>query len=307
MIKTNKDKLLITEILGEITHPVIRTDLAYTTTWNGKSKLGIGMGSIKYNVKIGDSCFGWAEGENVEPGVAIDRAVKEPSQPAAEAQAFRILASIGNEAIVVSGEAKGAKGVVIGKHGYIPGTEGLVGGHHVLVSFKDEDLEKLAIGDKVAVKACGVGLKIEEFEDVKVLNIDPGLLEHMGIEIEDGKLIVPVVMEIPGYLMGSGIGFTPTTEPIDYDIQTTCPEVVEELGLKKLRLGDVVAMKDQACIYGRGRHRGALTIGVIIHGFSDIAGHGPGVNPILSSIDGKIKPRIDPNANIVLYLGREKL
>ncbi len=34
----------------------------------------------------------------------------------------------------------------------------------------------------------------------------------------------------------------------------------------------------------------------------------PGVNPILSNRDGRIENRIDPNANIALYLGlRDKL
>ena len=73
MITTNKENLVITEVLGEITHPALRAGLTYTTTWEGKSKMGLGMGSIRYNVKIGDPCFGWAEGENVEPGVSIDR------------------------------------------------------------------------------------------------------------------------------------------------------------------------------------------------------------------------------------------
>ena len=36
---------------------------------------------------------------------------------------------------------------------------------------------------------------------------------------------------------------------------------------------------------------------------SVIAGHGPGVNPILSSKEGRIRTRIDPNANIAYYLG----
>ena len=57
MVTINKEKLVETEILGEITHPALRTDLAYTTTWNGMSMLGIGIGGIKYNVKIGDSFF----------------------------------------------------------------------------------------------------------------------------------------------------------------------------------------------------------------------------------------------------------
>jgi hypothetical protein len=302
MIKTNKGKLLVTEILGEITHPALSTDLAYTTTWDGKAKLGIGMGSIKYNVKLGDPCFGWAEGENVEPGVAIDREVKEPSQ-LAYATTFRILACIGNEANVVSGEAKGAKGVVIGKHGYIPRAGALgYGSHHVLISFKTEDLEKLVIGDKVAVKSCGVGLKIEGFENVKVLSIDPELLERIGIEIEGGKLIVPVVMELPAYIMGQGSGGLPAEES-SFEIQTSSPVDVEELGLKKLRLGDVVACRDILTAWGRGYYKGAVTIGVVSCGSSDLAGHGMAIACILTSKEGRIKPKLNAKANIGYYLG----
>jgi hypothetical protein len=46
-----------------------------------------------------------------------------------------------------------------------------------------------------------------------------------------------------------------------------------------------------------------VTIGVVIHGFSDYSGHGPGVNPILSALPGRIKTRIDPQANTATYLG----
>ena len=73
--------------------------------------------------------------------------------------------------------------------------------------------------------------------------------------------------------------------------------------MKKLRLGDIVAIRDHYDVYGRGRYLGAVTIGVIVHGFSGMAGHGPGVDPILSALPGKIKTRIDSNANIAFILG----
>jgi len=167
-------------------------------------------------------------------------------------------------------------------------------------------LDKLALNDRIQVIARGVGLKIYGFEDVRVNKLSPELLENMEISIENGQLVVPIVMTVPGYLMGSGIGGN-FLEPVDYDIQTTCPETVEELGLKKLRLGDVVAIENHYDYYGRGRYLGAVTIGVVIHGWSDYAGHGPGVNPVLSALPGKIKTRIDPDANTAYYLGiREK-
>ncbi|NIU83510.1 MAG: DUF4438 domain-containing protein [Candidatus Thorarchaeota archaeon] len=93
------------------------------------------------------------------------------------------------------------------------------------------------------------------------------------------------------------------TEPGDYDIQTNDPKAIEKYDLRSLRLGDVVALKDQLCINGRGYYKDALTIGVIIHGASDYSGHGPGVNPILTTKDGRLKTKIEPNANIAYYLG----
>ena len=90
---------------------------------------------------------------------------------------------------------------------------------------------------------------------------------------------------------------------MEYDIQTTCPEVVEELNLKSLRLSDVIAIPGHYGAWGRGRYEGAMTIGVIVHGFSSSGGHGPGVNPIMAALPGKIKTKIDPHANVAYYLG----
>ncbi len=64
-----------------------------------------------------------------------------------------------------------------------------------------------------------------------------------------------------------------------------------------------MAIRDHSDVYSPGRHVGAVTIGTVIHGFSGMAGHGPGVNPILSAMPGRIKVKIDPNANIAYYLG----
>ena len=289
VLKTNKDKLIMTSVQGVVQPPSSR---GYSTTFDGKPKLSLGMASINYTVSVGDLTYGWASADHVEPDVTIQGRDK----PSPSDCALAILACIGNEAMVVSGDAKGDKGIFIGRHA----------GSDDMVWFPKETLEKLALNDKIQIKAYGVGLKIEGFEDVRVNKLDPKLLENLGITVEDGQLVVPIVMEVPGFLMGSGIGGS-FLETVDYDIQTTCPEIVEELGLKKLRLGDIVAIKDHYDVYGRGRYKGAVTIGVVIHGFSDYAGHGPGVNPVVSALPGRIKTKIDPHANTAYYLGiREK-
>jgi hypothetical protein len=252
----------------------------------------LGSATINYTVSLGDLAYGWANADHVEPDVTI----QGRDRPNPSDCALAILACIGNEAKVVSGEAKGAKGIFIGRHA----------GSDDLVWFPKDVLENLALNDRIQVKAKGVGLKIEGFEDVRVNKASPELLENMGITIEDGQLVVPVVTEVPGHIMGSGMGFSPL-EVLDYDIQTTDPATVEKYSLKKLKLGDLVAIRDHYDFFGPGRYVGALTIGVIIHGWSDMAGHGPGVNPLLSGMPGVIKTRLDPHANSAYYLGiREK-
>jgi hypothetical protein len=284
-VKTNKDKLIMTAVQGVVQPP---GSWGYETSFDGTSVQDIGMGSINYKVTLGDSVYGWANADHVEPDVTIQGREKQSPWDAAVA----ILACIGNEAEVISGEARGAKGMYIGRHA----------GSDDLVWLPKNAVEKLALNDKIQVKARGVGLKIEGFEDVRLNKISPELLEKMEITKEGDQLVVPVVMEVPGYIMGSGLGF-PFIEALDYDIQTTCPEVVEEYGLKKLRLGDLVAIRDHYDVYAPGRYEGAVTIGVVIHGFSNIAGHGPGMNPVISALPGRIKTRIDPNANTAYYLG----
>jgi len=284
-LRTNEDELIITAVQGVVS-PTGGAD--YRTSYDGKPVHTLGMGSINYNVSIGDSTYGWASSDHVEPDVTIQGTDKPSPWEAALAS----LACIGNEALVISGEAAGAKGIYLGRHA----------GSDDKVWFPREIKDKLALNDKVQVKAKGVGLKIRGFDDVRVNKISPELLENMGITVEDGQLVVPVVMEIPGHLMGSGLGF-PFIEALDYDIQTTCPEIVEEYGMKKLRLGDVVAIRDAYDVYGPGRYEGAVTIGTVIHGFSNLAGHGPGINVVLSALPGKINIRIDSEANIAYYLG----
>ena len=285
MFETNKDKLVKVAVMGEV---VPSSSGSYFAGWDGTPRIFHGMGGIKYNLQVGDPCYGWASGDHVEPGVTV-RGKEKPS-PSACALAF--FACIGNEVKLVSGEAKGEKGVFTGRHA----------GSDDLVWFPEETIEKLAIGDKVQVKAYGAGLKIKGFDDVRVNKCSPRLLENMGIKVENGKLVVPVVARVPGFLMGSGIGSGPL-EPGDYDIMSTDPATNEEYGLDKLRLGDIVLLEDQLCMYGRGYYKGASTIGVIIHGWSDALGHGPGVNPLLSTKDGRIETVINPRANTARYLG----
>jgi len=180
MVRDNREKLLEIAVQGEIVSPSSST---YRAQWDARPKLALGMGGIKYNLKVGDPCFGWASGDHVEPGVTIRGKEKDtPSECA-----LALLACIGNETKLVSGEGKGEKGVFTGRHA----------GSDDLVWFPKETLEKVSIEDKVQVRAHGAGLKLLDYPDIKLNKCSPRLLDSLGIEEKERMLTVPVVRKSP--------------------------------------------------------------------------------------------------------------
>ena len=286
-MKTTKDRLVMLSVKGQVSNPVKGS--SYTITHDGKPLLLPGVGGITYNVKIGDNCMEWV-GDHVEPGVSVKLTGESKTRAN---NALNVLACIGNEAIIRSGDAKGETGFVTGKHGGI---------EHVLVYFPDQTLEKLNIDDDILIKSYGLGLAITDLPDVQVMNLDPGLMEKLEIQIKGNSLEVPVTAEIPAKLMGSGLGAY-TAARGDYDLTTADPLTLEEYGLNDLRFGDLVALLDTDNSYGRCYRSGAVTIGVIVHSNCVIAGHGPGITTIFTSANGQICPVKHPKANIADYLG----
>ena len=287
MLRTNVDRLVKISVIGEVSSPVFRA--AYRVSFEGIPMVLPGVGGITYNIRVGDSATGW-EADHVEPGVSIKHEKPEMNR------ALNILACVGNEAVVVSGDAKGSKGVVTGKHGGI---------EHVLVDFPSEVMEKLLIGDKIQIKAFGLGLRLTDFPDIKVMNIDPVFLEAIDPKPVKDKLEVPVTHIIPAAIMGSGLGADQTYSG-DYDIQLFDEETRRQYGLDDLRLGDLVAIIDADHSYGRVYRKGAVTIGIVVHSDCVVSGHGPGVTTLLTSSKGKIKPKRDPEANIATILKLRK-
>lgn len=281
-MKINKKQLVLQSVQGKIHHPLGGN---YRISHEGKPRILPATGGISYNVSIGDPAFGY-QGDHIEPGVSVRNEDKM------ENAAFTTLSCIGNEAKVVTGDAKGAKGYVTGIHGGID---------HVMVAFESEDLENMAIDDKILVKAYGQGLKIQGFDDVDIMNIDPNLFELLDIEVEEDNLFVDVVCQVPAYLMGSGIG-SPSAYTGDYDIMTADTELIKELGIDQLRFGDLVLLKDCDNTYGRGYLSGAVSIGVVIHSDCIKMGHGPGITTIMSSKKSIIQGHINKEANIGHYI-----
>jgi len=289
MLRTNDEKLVKISVMGEIASPTIRS--VYNVSATGAPLVLPGVGGITYNLRVGDPACGW-EADHVEPGVSVENKENDARSGQAANTAFNVLSCIGNKAIVVTGDAKGAEGTVTGKHGGI---------EHVLVDFPSEILEKLVLGDKILVKALGVGLKLVDFPEIKVLNMDPALLEAWSIEPNGDKLEVPVTHIVPAAIMGSGLGANQVNSG-DYDIQLFDKTVVEQYGLESLRLGDLVAIIDADHSFGRIYRQGAISVGVVIHTNCVTAGHGPGVTTLITSPDGKIVPKLGKEANIANLL-----
>jgi hypothetical protein len=188
----------------------------------------------------------------------------------------------------VKGDAKGAKGVVVGKHGGI---------EHVMVDFQPEIMEQLVIEDRIMIKAYGQGLKLLDMPEVKVFNVSPDFLEALNPEIKNGKLEIPVTHMVPAAVMGSGLGRNHVSSG-DYDITMFCQDTCEEHGLKDIRLGDLVAITDSDQSYGRIYRKGSVSVGIVTHCNSYVAGHGPGVTTLFTSTNGLIEPVIDAGANV---------
>jgi hypothetical protein len=290
MLQTNRNKLVKISVIGEVVSPVIGAAI-YKVSADGEAVILPSVGGITYNIRVGDPACGWMA-DHVEPGVSLENRVKDSRMPQAQSRALNVLSCIGNEAIVVKGDAKGKTGVVVGKHGGI---------EHVMVDFPPEVLEKLVIEDRVMIKAYGVGLQLLDFPEVKMFNTDPSLLDAINPQIVDGMLEIPVTHKIPAAIMGSGLGRSHVSSG-DYDINLFDDVMVQEYGLDTLRLGDLVAIMNADTSYGRIYRTGAITVGIIVHSNCVSAGHGPGVTALFTSKTGKIRPVIDEKANIAHIL-----
>lgn len=288
MLKTNKEKIVIQSVSGKVHNPTVRKTVQRFTAESEVVAYPT-VGAICYNVTLGDSVYGWA-GDHVEPDVSCT------NDSEMENGALNFLSCVGNEVKVVSGDARGKTGVVTGKHGGI---------EHLIVWFDKETKELLCPNDKILVKAAGQGLALCDYPDVRVLNIDPELLEKLPIKEENGKLKIGVRGIVPAYFMGSGIGSNDAATG-DYDIMTQDRAAIDKCGLSDLRFGDLVYLKDCDNTIGRGYYEGSGTVGVVVHSDCLIVGHGPGVTALLTSRKRIFEPYIDENANIGKILGINK-
>lgn len=284
MLRTNRDRVV--EFLIQCQPGPPRATSYWKIDTEGTPFILPATGGITTNIQLGDPAFGW-EGDHLEPGVSC---TVDTNKPAAHPNlALQTYSCVGNRARIVSGEAKGASGVVVGTHG---------GVEHLVIDFPRDVKEQMTYDDKIIVHACGQGLKLQDYPDITLFNLDPDLLDQMNIRLSgDGSLEIPVTTLVPAACMGSGLGAQHVAKG-DYDIMTSDPETVEKYSLDKLRFGDFVALLDHDNRYGRAYRKGAVTIGVIVHSDCKKSGHGPGVTTIMTTPKPIIKPVVEPSANL---------
>jgi hypothetical protein len=285
-LKTNEAQLVQIAVTGNISQPGLRYP-GYMADAGGTARILPGMSGVVYNARVGDPAFDWA-GDHVEPGVSIAN-----PDDAAEF-ALHYLTCIGNRAVVTSGLARGAEGIVTGEHA------------RMLVDFTPDINELLCVGDSIQIIAHGRGLAFTDYPQIELKKCSPAFINSLPIEaVDDQKIRVPVTMELPPRIMGSGAELN--SEYVDQDLMSGDRALMAELGVDQMRLGDLVVIPNADHRYGRGYREGAATIGLCIHGDSVMTGHGPGILTMMTCPEPCIEWVIDPNANIANYLNIREL
>ncbi len=259
-------------LLGVVEQPELG-DTPYRVSCEGHSYVPTGDGGIVLGLRLGESAFA-RDADHAAPGACL----VHPDQAARHA--LTIYSCIGNQVVIRTGQAAGARGIVVGKRGEAG---------RVIVSLAQDDLARLRPADQVSVRAFGQGWRPAGFPpEVTVLNTDPAAFAVLPVTAEGGRVIAGVRQTVPSKLAGNGIGRP--AAGWDLDLQLAAPG--RDAGQDRsgtaagepagLLLGDLIAVSDLDARWNMGYRRGWLTVGVVVHGGSPMPGHGPGITPILT-------------------------
>lgn len=286
-IRTNAPDIVAISVSGQVANPSFSGLPAepYRLMADGTPFLWPTFGGIVYNVSVGDSAYGWAA-DCIHPSVSIAHANENKNR------GLNIFACVGNQAMVMNGAAKGALGVVTGKSGRFS--------DQVIIHFDLETRRKIAVNDHILVRSEGVGLALPDFPAIHAKSISPALFDLLPKKADGGVLKIGVVATVPPHFVGAGAGLT--SEGGSLHIQSTDRVELAELGLDRLRLGDVVAVQDTDSRYNHGYLRGAMSIGIVGQTDGPRAGYGPGMTIVLTAPNGQLGAYSAPDANIATLL-----
>ncbi|NIP83587.1 MAG: DUF4438 domain-containing protein, partial [Gemmatimonadetes bacterium] len=237
-LRWNFDDLVEMAVTGQVSQPALRRG-GYVHRPDGVGLVLPGMSGIMYSARVGDRAFGWAA-DHVEPGVSIANPDERSDF------ALHYLTCIGNEAEVVTGLARGAGGVVTGEHA------------RLLVDFAPEVLEELTVGDTIQIRTRGRGLRLESHPAIEFKKTSPALARALGLRAEGGRVSCPVAMELPARIMGSGAELN--AEFVDQDLMSGDRALMAELGIDRMRLGDLIGIRDVDHRFGRSYRAGWVAV-----------------------------------------------
>lgn len=280
-LRWNVDNLVEMAVTGKVSQPAVRRG-GYTPWPDGVGVMLPGMSGIIYSARVGDRAFGWA-GDHVEPGVSIAHTDERADF------ALHYLTCIGNEAEVMTGFARGAKGIVTGEHA------------RILVDFAPEVLEDMTIGDTIQIRTVGRGIRLEDHPGIEFKKTSPALANALGLRADGGRIHCPVAMELPPRIMGSGAELN--AEFVDQDLMSGDRALMAELGIDQMRLGDLIGIRNVDHRFGRSYRDGWVAICICIHGDSVMTGHGPGILTLMTGPADLLEFDVDPAANIAHTLG----
>lgn len=271
---TNARQLVKVRLAGVISPASANTVL----TPGGTVEVLPGQGGVLLAPALGDVAEGW-QSDHLEVGASV----RHP-EPAAD-HALQILACVGNRAFVLDGPAAGTEGIVAGKHGAL------------LAAFPQGVLALIGPGDRVAIDALGVGLRITGEESLTIHSCDPRLLFWLldGTD-QAGRLRVRVRAVFRPEAAGAGLGMPASHLNLDLDPSLTRDRIAGVPPV--LRLGDIVAVEDQDHSHGRRSRKGWLAAGVLCHGRSAGGGHGVGMATLLSGPAARLALVEDNRTNL---------
>jgi hypothetical protein len=279
-------RLVTVNLLGAVEHPALDGS-PYRVDRNGCPYVPAGDGGIVLGLELGDSAFA-LDADHAAPGACLVHA-----DPAAR-QALAAYACVGNEVRARTGDAVGARGVVLGKRG----EEG-----RVVAGFAAADLARMRPGDEVGVRARGQGWRPPGLPpEVAVMNLDPDILPLLPIGLPGARtragtaaVAVGVRVTVPSRLAGNGIGRPAAAWDLDLQLSPPGPD-----GAGDVALGDLVAVNDLDVRYNMGYRRGWMTVGIVVHGASPLPGHGPGITPLLTGPAAALRPHPDAAGHVGL-------
>jgi hypothetical protein len=270
-------------LLGLVEQPEFGST-PYRVSADGTPYVPVGDGGVALGVRLGESV--WArDADHAAPGACLIH----PDEGARHA--LTVYSCIGNQVVVRTGLAAGARGLVVGKRGEAG---------RVIVSLAQEDLARLRPADQIAVRAYGQGWRPAGFPaEVTVLNTAPAALAALPITVTgDDRVLAGVRMIAASKLAGNGIGRPAAGWDLDLqlDALSAGPDSgggAGSGGVGRVLLGDLLAVSDLDARWNMGYRRGWLTVGLVVHGASPLPGHGPGITPILTGPAGVLQAEPD--------------